>query len=168
MIFTVINIGTGYLNRPILLLAGCSVYHRVTSQGFPSRVPSTQCLYYDRPAISALATVRAGRPEVFMTGPRPRSRRQQRCVRDARRDATDIEFFTSFYCITTIGQGLFEVCNIATGYAYESFSKVYCDRVYFLCAERFVTGSGFEPPAAPPTHLRGECPPPPPPRVSHP
>ena len=28
----------------------------------------------------------------------------------------------------------------------------------FLCAERFVTGSGFEPPAAPPTHLRGECP----------
>ena len=47
----------------------------------------------------------------------------------------------------------------------EVFSKVYCDRVYFLCTERFVTGSGFEPPAAPPTHLRGECPPPPPPRV---
>ena len=44
------------------------------------------------------------------------------------------------------------------------FCKVYCDRVHFLCAERFVTGSGFEPPAGPPpTHLRGECPPPPPP-----
>ena len=26
------------------------------------------------------------------------------------------------------------------------FSKVYCDRVYFLCAERFETGSGFDPP----------------------
>ena len=45
------------------------------------------------------------------------------------------------------------------------FSKVYCDRVYFLCAERFETGSGFAPPppAAPPTQLRGEYPPPPPP-----
>ena len=42
------------------------------------------------------------------------------------------------------------------------FSKVYCDRVYFLCAERFVTGWGFEPPTAPPTHLKVECPPPPP------
>ena len=42
------------------------------------------------------------------------------------------------------------------------FSKVYCDRVYFLRAERFETGSGFHPPAAPPTQLRGECPPPPP------
>ena len=38
------------------------------------------------------------------------------------------------------------------------FSKVYCDRVYFVCAERLVTGSGFEPPAAPPTHLKVECP----------
>ena len=43
------------------------------------------------------------------------------------------------------------------------FSKLYCDRVYFLCAERFETGSGFEPPQRhPPTQLRGECPPPPP------
>ena len=33
MIFTVINIGTGYLNW---LLASCSVYHRVASQGFPA------------------------------------------------------------------------------------------------------------------------------------
>ena len=30
------------------------------------------------------------------------------------------------------------------------FSKVYCDRVYFSCAERNMTGSGFDPPAAPP------------------
>ena len=42
------------------------------------------------------------------------------------------------------------------------FSKVYCDRVYFLCAERFVTGSGLNPQRHPPTHLKVECPPPPP------
>ena len=101
--FPVINIGTGYLNRPNWLLAGYSVYHRVASQ-----------------------------PTMFMTG--PRSRHQRRCVRDA----TDFEFFVSFYCKTTIGQGISEVCNIATGYAYymKVFSKVYCDSVYFLCAER--------------------------------
>ena len=29
-------------------------------------------------------------------------------------------------------------------------SKVYFDRVYFWCAKRFVTGSDFDPPAAPP------------------
>ena len=34
---------------------------------------------------------------------------------------SDFEFFISFYCKTTIGQGLSDVCNIATGYAYESF-----------------------------------------------
>ena len=43
------------------------------------------------------------------------------------------------------------------------FSKVYCDRVYFLCAERFVTGLGFEPPAAPPYPLESRVPLPPPP-----
>ena len=37
------------------------------------------------------------------------------------------------------------------------FSKVYCDRVYFFCAELFETGSGFHPP---PVQLSGECPPP--------
>ena len=31
-----------------------------------------------------------------------------------------------------------------------AFNEVYCDRVYFLCAERFETGSGLDPPAAPP------------------
>ena len=38
------------------------------------------------------------------------------------------------------------------------FSKVYCDRVYFLCAERFETGSGFQPPSGTPVQLRDECP----------
>ena len=85
--FPVINIDTGYLNRPNWLLAGYSVYwHRVASQ-----------------------------PTMFMTG--PISRHQRRCVRDA----TDFEFFISFYCKRTIGQGISEVCNIAKGYAYASF-----------------------------------------------
>ena len=58
--------------------------------------------------------------------------------------------FISFYCKTTIGQGISEVCNIATGYMHvKVFSEVYCDRVYFLCAERFETGSGFDPPPPP-------------------
>ena len=42
------------------------------------------------------------------------------------------------------------------------FSKVYCDRVYILCAERFETGSGFHPQRHPrPNESR--VPPPPPP-----
>ena len=41
------------------------------------------------------------------------------------------------------------------------FSKVYCDSVYILCAERFVTGSGFEPPAAPLYPFESRVPPPP-------
>ena len=62
MIFTIINIGTGYLNRPNWLLAGYSVYHRVASQGFPAGFPAHNV--YDRPR-SAPATVRAGRPRVY-------------------------------------------------------------------------------------------------------
>ena len=102
MIFTVINIGTGYLNRPNWLLAGYSVYHRVASQGFPAGFPAH--IVYDRHAISSPATVRAGRPRVyrFMTGPRPRSRHQQRCVRDARRGGT--QQISSFSFLFTVKQ----------------------------------------------------------------
>ena len=54
--------------------------------------------------------------------------------------------------------------HIRTGYEYASFfCKVCYERVYFLCAERIATGSGFQTPAAPPVHLKVECPPPPPP-----
>ena len=62
MIFTVIHIDTGYLNRPNWLLAGYSAYHRVASRasaGFPAHN------VYDRPAISAPATVRAGPQFVY-------------------------------------------------------------------------------------------------------
>ena len=93
--FPVINIGTAYLNRPNWLLAGYSVYHRVASQGFPDEFPAHNV--YDRPAISAPATVRAGRNRFRVFS------------------------FLFIYCKTTIGQGISEVCNIATGYAYESF-----------------------------------------------
>ena len=51
--FPVINIGTGYLNRPNWLLAGYSFYHRVASQA-----PS---------------------PTMFMRGPRSRHQRRQGC-----------------------------------------------------------------------------------------
>ena len=57
--FAVINIGTGYLNRPNWLLADYSVYHRVASQGFPAGFPAHNV--YDRPAISAPATRRCVR-----------------------------------------------------------------------------------------------------------
>ena len=43
------------------------------------------------------------------------------------------------------------------------FSKVHYDRVYFWYAEGFVTGSGFDPPAAPPYPVEKSSAPPPPP-----
>ena len=65
-IFTVIHIGTAYLNRPNWLLAGYSVYHSVAS-----RLPSPQCLWQARnlgTSDGACGTT------LFMTGPRsPRS-----------------------------------------------------------------------------------------------
>ena len=50
-------------------------------------------------------------------------------------------------------------------YAYMQIcSKVYCDRVYFLCTERIATGQVFDPQRhPPPVHMKVECPPPPPP-----
>ena len=56
-----------------------------------------------------------------------------------------------------------------TRYAYESFSKVIWDRVYFWRAEWFATGSGFRPPAAPPSPRPNESrvpPSPPPPEIN--
>ena len=119
MIFTVIHIDTWYLNRPNWLLAGYSVYHRVASRasaGFPAHN------VYDRPAISAPATARAGR-----------------------------NIFLWMYDDTQQNR---ESVRTSTGYAYESFSKVYYyDRV------RFST-----PPAAPPPRSNESRVPPPPPR----
>ena len=109
--FAVINIGTGYLNRPNWLLAGYSVYHRVASR---ASQPGSQ-------------------PTMFMTG--PRSRHQRPPVWDA----------TDFYeCM--IHSRIESPSVPIQGMHMKVFSKVYCDRVYFLRAERFETGSGFQPP----------------------
>ena len=47
------------------------------------------------------------------------------------------------------------------------FSQVYCDRVYFSCAERNMTGSGFDPPppSGTPYPVEKSSAPPPPPGV---
>ena len=106
---------------------------------------------------------------MFMTG--TRSRHQQRCVHAGHPGGTQqisSFHFISFYC-KIIGQGIIsEVCNIATGYMHmKVFSEVYCDMVYFLCAERFETGSGFDPPPPQwhPLPSWNLSTPPPPPRV---
>ena len=129
--------------------------------GFPAGFPAHNV--YDRPMNSAPATRRCVRtPTMFMTG--SRSRHQQRCVHAGRpgRDATDFEF-SFLFTVKQQSDRVYPRCAILQqGMHMKVFSEVYCDRVYFLCADRFETGSGFDPPAAPPTHLKFEYPPPPP------
>ena len=146
MIFTVIHIGTGYLNRHNWLLTGYSVYHRVAS-GLPSQIPSPQCLWKASNLGTSDATVRAG----------PQCLWQARDPRDLA-PATARAGRNRFLWMYDDTQQNRESVRTTTGYAYERFSKVYWDRVYFLRAEWFVTGSGFRHPAAP-------LPPPPPPPV---
>ena len=130
MIFTVINIDTGYLNN--WLLAGYSVYHRVASRA------SHPTMFMTGPAISAPATVRAGRNR--------------------------FRVFISFYCKTTIGQGISEVCNIATGYALWKFLVRYIVTGCIFCAPSGLRqGPVLNPPAAPPYPVESWVPPPPPP-----
>ena len=176
MIFTVINIGTGYLNRPNWLLAGYSVYHRVPSQGFQAGFPAhnvydrpansapcgTPTMHvYDRPANSALAAARrrdgvCRTPTMSMTGP-CKSWHQQRCVHACRPARP--------------GGTLWQISD-RTGYI---GGVQYCNRVcvwkflvrYIVTGCIFCVPSGLwqgqilNPQRHPPTHLRGECPPPP-------
>ena len=79
----------------------------------------------------------ASQPTMFMTG--PRSRHQRRWVRDA----------TDFYECMMIHSRIESPSVPVQGMHMKVFSKVYCDRVYFLCAERFETGSGFHYPSSP-------------------
>ena len=132
MIFTVIHIGTGYLNRPNWLLAGYSVYHRVASR-LPSRVPAHNV--YDRPAIPAIW-------------------HQRRRARDAtdfyecmmihsRIESPSVLMHIKVLVRYIIGTGCIfcrirESVRTNIGYAYESFSKVYWDRVYIFFARRVV------------------------------
>ena len=159
MIFTVINIGTGYLNRPNWLLVGYSVYHRVAS--------------------------RASQPTMFMTG--PWTRRQWRCVRDAHalclwqardlgnssgacvRDAragrNRFRVFISFYCKTTIGQGIIirgvQYCNRLCIW---TFLVRYIVTGCIFCAPSGLRqGPVLTPSAVPPLPSWNFSPPPPPP-----
>ena len=74
---------------------------------------------------------------MFMIGPRSRHQRRQRV-----RDATD---FYECMMIHSNYENIESPSVPVQGMHINVFSKVYCDRVYFLCAERFETGSGFHP-----------------------
>ena len=56
----------------------------------------------------------------------------------------------------------FEVRILGQGIICKFFVRYIMTGCIFLCAERIATGSGFQTPAAPPVHLKVECPPPPP------
>ena len=134
--FVVITIHTGYLNRPNWLLVGYSVYHRVASQGFPAHN------VYDRPAISAPATLRAGRNRFLWM------------YDDTQQNRESVRTSTNEPWINARSRNSPPLLSISQGMHMKVFSKVYCDRVYFLCAERFETGSDFHPP----TQLRMSAP----------
>ena len=62
-------------------------------------------------------------------------------------------FFFFFFCLSARSAppirhaGYYPRCAILQqGMHLNVFSKVYCDRVFFSCAERIMTGSGFDPP----------------------
>ena len=79
-------------------------------------------------------------------------------------------FFFFFFCLSAQHPQSDRVYPRSTilqqGMHLNVFSKVYYDRVYFSCAERNMTGSGFDPPpAAPPYPVEKSSAPPPPPGV---
>ena len=90
------------------------------------------------------------------------------------RPAIQAEAMTFFFCLSAQHPQSDRVYPRSTilqqGMHLNVFSKVYCDRVYFFfaCAERNMTGSGFDPPPPPPPQrhppiqLRSRVPPPPP------
>ena len=87
-----------------------------------------------------------------MTGPRSR--------RSGRRGP----FFLSFFFCLSAQQhsnrtGYPRCAILKQGMYMEVFSKVYYDRVYFLRAERFMTGSGFQPPSGTPRPFESRVPP---------
>ena len=162
MIFTVINIGTGYPNRPNWLLAGYSVYHRVASQGFPAGFPAHNI--YDRPAISspATTTVRAGRPLVY---DRPAAAISAPSAVRAGRPAGRNRFrvFHFFLLQNNNRTGSIRGVQYCNRVCIWKFLVRYIVTGCIFCAPSGLwQGQVLNPPAAPPTHLRGECPPPPP------
>ena len=143
--FTVINIDTGYLNRPKWLLTGYSAYHRVA--------------------------FRASQPTMFMTG--PRSRHQQRCVACGTHwgGTQQISSF-HFFLLQNINRDRVYIrgvqyCNRVC--IWKFLVRVYCDRVYFFVRRAVWDRVRFWPPPPPPSgtpypvEIWVPQPPPPPP-----
>ena len=95
--------------------------------------------------------------------------RQARIQAEARTFFIYVFIFYIFFCLSAQhpqSDRVYPRCAILQqGMHLNVFSEVYCDRVYFSCAERIMTGSGFDPPppsGTPPIQLRSRVPPPPP------
>ena len=89
--------------------------------------------------------------------------------------AEAMTFFFFFFLLVSsaspIRQGIKYISEaiLQQGMHLNVFSKVYCNRVYFSCAERNMTGSGFDPPPpAAPLYPVEKSSAPPPPGVSCP
>ena len=150
MIFTVIDIDTGYINRPNWLPAGYYVYNRVASRAFP-RVPSPLCLWQACKVGTSEGAVRD--PHMFMTGSRSRHR-QQRCLHAGRPGGTLWQISDRVY------PGV-QYCNRLCVW---KFLVRYIVTGCIFCAPGDLwQGQVLNPPAAPPLPSWDSSSPPPPP-----
>ena len=140
MILPVINIGTGY-QIGLMWSSPLTQGIKIGLLGYGGLLRLSQghmpIVFYDRPAFQA--------------------------------EARTFFFLLFFFCLSAQhpqSDRVYPRCAILQqGMHLNVFSKVYCDRVYFSCAERIMTGSEFDPPPQrhPPIQLRSRVPPPPPP-----
>ena len=120
MILPVINIGTGY-QIGLMWSSPLTQGIKIGLLGYGGLLRLSQghmpIVFYDRPAFQAEA-----RTFFFF-------------------------FFFSLSAQHPQSDRVYPRCAILQqGMHLNVFSKVYCDRVYFSCAERIMTGSGFDPP----------------------
>ena len=120
MILPVINIGTGY-QIGLMWSSPLTQGIKIGLLGYGGLLRLSQghmpIVFYDRPAFQAEA-----RTFFFF-------------------------FFFAGQLSTPNQTGYYPRCAILQqGMHLNVFSKVYCDRVYFSCAKRIMTGSGFDPP----------------------
>ena len=127
------------LNRPNWLLAGYSVYHRVASQDFPAGFPAHNV--YVRPAISAPATVRAGRNRFLWM------------YDDTQQNRESVRTSTNEPWLNARSRNSLP---LSQGMHMKVFSKVYCDRVYFFVRRVVWDRVRFSPPVT----VLWRCPPP--------
>ena len=148
--FPVITIDTGYLNRPNWLLAGYSVYHRVASQ------PGSQ-------------------PTMFMSGPRSRHQRRDGAC-GTQQIFMNVWWYTAEYRAKSVRtstnkpwinaqsrNSLPLSFSLSQGMHMKVFSKVYCDRVFCVCAQSGLRQGQVPPPPSGTAPLPSiwKCPPPP-------